>query len=74
LKFIDKFEEVLVLQELLLYLEFVISQEVLKIDSKNFKASVKWPTPKSTFEVRSSMGWKVFTRNLVDTLVGFMHC
>lgn len=39
-----------------MYLGFVICKEGLKLDPKNVKDILDWPTPQSTFEVRSFHG------------------
>lgn len=61
------------MQEELVYLGFVISKEVLKMVSKNLKATFDFPTPESTFEVRSIHGLVSFNSKFVRNFSQIFH-
>ena len=44
----------------LVYLGFVVSIQGLKMDPKEVKDILEWPTPKSVIEVRYFHGWASF--------------
>ena len=61
------------LENELVYLGFVISKEGLKMDPKKVKTILDWPTPQSTFEVRSFHGLPSFIGNSSESSIRFVH-
>ena len=51
------------LKKELVYLGFVVSEEVLKMDPDKVQAIVNWPVPKNAYEVRSLHGRASFYRS-----------
>ena len=66
------------LQNELVYLGFVISKEGLKMDPEKVKAILDWPTPQSTFEVRSFHGFASLYNKLIQKFsqicVSYIEC
>lgn len=52
----------------LVYLEFVVSVEGLKMDSEKVKVILEWPTPRSATEVRSFHGLASFHKKFIRNL------